>query len=153
MDENVQLTGSGSEGGKRRFGWLIFVLGLVLGSLATLGVVQRAIPYLRLAVFDRGAAFEGEVLRKEAAEGELRLRISSSEGVMLATFTQNLEEIGLLVEEGDLVAFSIPQYTPFVQNPDIQRVRKPEGPVGEPIPEAEAQEAQGSTQQERLEEK
>ena len=72
MDENVQLTGSGLGEKKRRYGWLIFILGLVLGSVATLGIVQRAIPYLQLSVFDRGVAFEGKVLKKQAAEQELQ---------------------------------------------------------------------------------
>jgi hypothetical protein len=151
MEDKVQVTGAGPGEKKRRYGWLIFILGLVLGSVATVGIVQRAIPYLRLSVFDRGVSVEGTVLRKQVAEGELRLRISSSEGVMLATFTQNLDEIELLVEEGDLVGLSIPQYTPFVQDPDIQRVRKPEVSTGGHLPAAEPQEVEGNAPEGRLE--
>ena len=46
--------------------------------------------------------------------------------MLLATFTQKVEEIDLLVEPGDRVTLRGVQYQPFLTDPRVDRVIKPE---------------------------
>lgn len=108
---------------KRRFLWG-FVLGLILGFLlAQLTPVwwERYLPEsLRM-----GRLVEGEVLDKEERSDQLLLKISTEDGVLLATFTDRLDEIDLLVENGDNITLRIRGYQPFLNDPPIERVQKP----------------------------
>jgi len=42
--------------------------------------------------------------------------------VLLATFTQKIEEIDLLVAEGYTTTIRLRAYSPFVENPVLERV-------------------------------
>ncbi len=48
------------------------------------------------------------------------------EGALLVTFRKKLVEIDLLVQEGDTVALGIKSYRPFVDDPELRAVRKPD---------------------------
>jgi hypothetical protein len=43
---------------------------------------------------------------------------------MLATFTERVAEIDLLVAPGDTVTLGVPRYQPFVENPSFEGVKK-----------------------------
>lgn len=115
---------------------LFFVLGLILGVV--LAVVAK--PYLlpRMPEFLRGKAkaTQGRVVAKRLQGDRLLLTVDASEGAVLATFTQKVPEIDLLVDDGDLVTLGLPGYEPFADNPPILAVKKKE--IGEPEPAAGA---------------
>ncbi len=69
---------------------------------------------------------ESLVLGKSREEGRLLLKLGTEGGVLLATFTEKVEEIDLLVEAGDQVTLRVAQYQPFLTDPGLDRVVKPE---------------------------
>jgi hypothetical protein len=69
---------------------------------------------------------EGIVVKKQQEVDRLLLTISAPEGAILATFKQKVTEIALLVDEGDTVSMNLRRYEPFVEDPTVVRVRKPD---------------------------
>jgi len=118
--------------GRRGRGLLVLLVGVVLGVGATILIPRWAEPYLP-EVFRTRALLEGEVLAKEMESDRLLLKVSTKEGVLLATFTQRQKEIDVLVETGDIVTLGVDRYQPFLEEPTIERMRKPERRV-EPAP-------------------
>ena len=53
------------------------------------------------------------------------VKIETSQGVILAAFTKRMAEVDLLVEPGDTIALALPGYQPFVDDPSIERVKRP----------------------------
>ncbi len=123
----------GTKGGR---GVLIaFVVGLVVGLVAAFVAQPLLGRRLPEAVRGKYEVLEGPVTAKQTEDERLLLTISTRAGAILATFKKRVDEINLLVEEGDTVALDVPGYQPFMQNPEIIRVAKPD-------PEAVAQEPQ-----------
>lgn len=106
--------------------WLLvaFVVGLALGVSGTLLGPRWLSPYVPEAIRAKGEHVEGKVTRKLKEEDRLLLTIVTKEGSILATFRKRIQEIDLLVEQGDLVTLSLRRYDPFVTDPVIERVRK-----------------------------
>ena len=73
-----------------------------------------------------GGSMESVVLGKSQEEGRLLLKLGTAGGVLLATFTERVEEIDLLVEEGDQVTLRVARYQPFLTDPRLDRVVKPQ---------------------------
>lgn len=73
-----------------------------------------------------GGSMESVVLGKSREEGRLLLKLETGGGVLLATFTQRVEEIDLLVEKADRVTLRVARYEPFLTDPRLDRVVKPE---------------------------
>jgi hypothetical protein len=99
---------------------------LVLGFLVGLAAAVLA-PGLRERLMPegwRGAPTEGVVEEKRSEEGRLLLTLVTADGAVLATFTQRVAEIDLLVAPGDTVSLSLDGYRPFVEDPEIARVIK-----------------------------
>ena len=118
---------------------LVFVLGLVVGALGATLLPGKLRPWLPKRVL--GAATDGEVAAK-GREGELLLlTVLTDEGATLATFSERVAEIDLLVEVGDRVSLGLGGYRPFVENPPIWSVRKLDR--GAPPREAEVEVRQG----------
>ena len=109
--------------------WFVFFI-LLLGIGLGLGAPSIAPKYLS-SYFPRGFAtgptgVQGTVVRKQAEDDRLLLTISSSNGALLATFQKKITEISLLVDEGDSVTLDVRVYSPFVTDPPILRVKKPD---------------------------
>ncbi len=119
--ETVDPQGQGQRHGHRL---RVLLLGIVLGIGLALVVARFARPYFS-DVFPSGPGVEGEVVDKELEAERLLLRVSTEQGLLLAVFTQNINEIDMLVESGDIVALRIDRYEPFVENPDIMSVQRP----------------------------
>lgn len=68
---------------------------------------------------------ESAVLGKSREEGRLLLKLETSGGVLLATFTERVEELDLLVEVSDRVTLRVSRYQPFLTDPRLDRVVKP----------------------------
>jgi hypothetical protein len=99
---------------------------LVLGIVGTFVVQPLLGRRLPEAVRGRYETLEGPVTAKQRQDERLLLTVSTRAGAILATFRKQVEEINLLVEEGDTVALDVPGYQPFMQNPEIIRVAKPD---------------------------
>jgi hypothetical protein len=102
---------------------LTFLVGILLGAIATVLVPGIVGPYMPEGLRDN-EPIEGQVLTKGMEQDRLLLRITSEEGVMLATFTQKQKEIDLLIENGDTVTLRVAHYQPFLEDPIIERVKK-----------------------------
>lgn len=110
--------------GHRGYSLLAFVLGLVLGALGAILGPRYAQPYLEnLGPFSHSAPASGRVVEKRLEEDRLLLRVSTDEGLTLAIFTRNLEDVDLLIGQGDSVELGAGRYEPFLHDPAILRVR------------------------------
>lgn len=108
-----------------------FLIGLVLGAVGVLLVepfLSRSLPE---AVRGKLETVSGRVTAKRMADNGLLLTVVTPEGATLATFTKRMNEIDLLVEPGDSISLSMPRYDPFLRDPEIGRVIKPEPRPGE----------------------
>lgn len=101
---------------------LLLLLGILIGIAAAV-----LFPTFRERLLPRGlrpAATEGTIAEKRLAEDRLLLTLVTGDGAVLATFTQRISEIDLLVAKGDTVGLSLDGYRPFVEDPQIVRVQK-----------------------------
>ena len=105
---------------------IIFLIGLGLGlSLPSLAP-KYLDPYFPKIMKPSTQEVKGAVVRKQSDPNRLLLTISSKEGAILATFLKKITEISLLVDEGDTVTLAVGEYAPFVTDPKILRVKKPD---------------------------
>ena len=130
---------------------LTFFIGLVLGIGGTYLATHILGPYLPEMLQRKGELVEGRVVAKEEKAPVLLLTIDTSQGALLATFTKKVDEIALLVQEGDGVELFLRRYEPFVEDPRIKRVLKGARPVVPPAPPEATLPA--PPQQEKVEEK
>lgn len=105
---------------------LTFVLGIVLGAVVASLWPRFVTPRLPAGLRSSAAAVEGTVIRKQRDGERLLLTIDTPEGAALATFTEKVPEIDLLVEEADVVTLGLGGYEPFLENPTIRGVVKVE---------------------------
>lgn len=96
-----------------------FVVGLVAGIAGTIIVPGLVRPVLGAR---EGEIFRGVVRDKQAETDRLILTVLTPQGTILATFTEQVAEIGLLIQEGDSLALEMQEYAPFVDDPMIGRV-------------------------------
>ncbi len=102
-----------------------FLLGLIAGAILVVVAPSWWQSLVPDALFP-GGSMESVVLGKSREESRLLLKLETGGGVLLATFTERVEEIDLLVEEGDRVTLRVAQYQPFLTDPRLDRVVKPE---------------------------
>jgi cell division septation protein DedD len=112
---------------KKRGGgfFLALLIGIALGVAGTILVPRWAAPHLP-GLFRGGESVGGQVLDKASEPDRLLLKVTTEQGVFLATFTQRQKEIDLLVDPGDTITVNVRRYEPFLENPAIEAVRKPE---------------------------
>lgn len=103
-------------------GLLVFLLGLGLGIGAPYLIERYFRDYLPPFLAFESHPLKGEVVRKQREPDRLLVTIVTEEGTILATFRQHLDEIDLLVEEGNAITIAVPGYEPFVTDPRILRV-------------------------------
>lgn len=128
-----------------------FLIGLVLGAVGVIVAQPFLGTNLSQAVRGKAKTVSGPVTAKRLGEDRLLLTVVTPEGATLATFTKRVNEIDLLVEAGDTLTLSMPEYDPFLRDPDIERVVKPESgqmgrrPAGEPDDETRGSGTEGDT--------
>jgi hypothetical protein len=105
-----------------------FVAGLLVGVIATVLVPKLVGPRLPRAISGHRELLDGVVTAKRMEPNRLLLTLPTAEGTILATFTEEVAEIDLLVQEGDSVTIEMQEYAPFANNPTIARVKKPTSP-------------------------
>lgn len=107
--------------------WTGLLVGLILGFLfaVTMNLFAPELldPYTRQFIpSDQIESVKGTVVKKQRESARLLLTLSTSNGVLLSTFTQKLEELDLLIAEGYTITIRLRTYSPFVENPVIERV-------------------------------
>ena len=101
-----------------------FIFGLILGILCMIYLPKYVRPYLPESMAKKETVLKGTVLAKENKGDALLLTVSTPEGALLATFKQKTGEIGRLINEKDEIQLTVPNYTPFIDEPKIIRVVK-----------------------------
>ncbi len=110
-----------------------FMAGLLVGVVGAIFVpriVQSALSTTGLR--EQQQLLPGTVNAKRAELDRLLLTIATSEGSILATFTEDIPAIDLLVREGDSITLETAGYKPFFDNPAIARVRTAQSPARPP---------------------
>jgi hypothetical protein len=112
-------------------GVLVLFVGMALGAgLAVIGP-RLAAPYIPEVLRGKDEVVEGDVVRKQREADKLLIMLVTPRGAILATFTKKVPEVDLLVAEGDGLTLGLPRFEPFVEDPEIQGVRK-KAPVSSP---------------------
>ncbi len=100
-----------------------FILGFLAAVIVDLVAPELLTPYTKQFVpATQFESIRGMVIKKERESNRLLMTLSTPKGVLLATFTQKIEEIDLLVAEGYATTIRLRAYSPFVQNPVVERV-------------------------------
>lgn len=107
-------------------GVVVFVVGVGAGLVGMQFVPPSVSPYLPSALQSQNEIVKGIVVKKYQEAERLLLTVSTPKGALLATFTKQIPEINLLVEEGDEVTLGLAHYAPFVHDPSIKGVMKPD---------------------------
>jgi hypothetical protein len=71
---------------------------------------------------------------KQRDGNRLLLKVATTQGPMLVTFTQKVAELDLLLERGDMVEPIARGYATFVDDPTLERVKRPAGAGVTPSP-------------------
>ena len=111
-----------------------FVFGLILGILGTIFLPNYVRPYIPDWAIGNATVVKGTVTAKLKKADALLLTVNTPEGALLATFTRKVDEISLLVNEKDVIEFTLPKYTPFIDDPRIMRIVKEQQATPEPAP-------------------
>ena len=75
------------------------------------------------------------------------LTLPTDGGTVLATFTVDLAEIDLMIQQGDSVALEVEEYAPFVENPKIARVVTISSPLADRAAQGETGADSSASQQ------
>lgn len=110
-----------------------FVVGVVLGVLAAVYLPGYVRPYLPDWLAGKVTIVTGAVTAKQRKDKALLLTVNTPQGAVLVTITKKVDEVGLLVNEGNTIEFALKTYSPFVEDPKISRVIKGE-PSASPEP-------------------
>ncbi len=117
-----------------------FLFGVVLGVLGMIFLPDYVRPYIPEWVMGKAIVVKGTVAAKQKKENVLLLTVDTPEGTLLATFKKKVDEVNLLINEKDVIEFTLPKYMPFIEDPKIIRVVKGQPAVPEPAPEAKPEE-------------
>jgi len=104
----------------------IFFIGVGIGYAGTQLMPTSVSKYLPVGLQPQTQVVKGVVVRKHKDGERLLLTVSTPQGALLATFTQHMSEIDLLVEERDEVTLGLAHYAPFIHDPVIKGVMKPD---------------------------
>lgn len=100
-----------------------FILGFLSAVIMDLVAPELLEPYTRQFIpATQIESVKGTVVKKERDSNRLLMTLSTPKGVLLATFTHKIDEIDLLVAEGYTATIRLRSYSPFVENPVIERV-------------------------------
>jgi len=109
-------------GGGRRAPW--FLAGLLLGIAGTVFLPGLLSPYLPAVFGGNRELLTGPILAEERDGDRLLLTVQAEPGAFIASFTQRVAEIAMLVAPGDTVTLAVDDYDPFIEDPDFEGVRK-----------------------------
>jgi hypothetical protein len=117
-------------------GFILFIFGLILGIAGTILLPAYVRPYIPEWAQEKTTAVKGTVMAKQKKGNTLLLTVNTPEGALLATFTRKVSEVNLLVNEQDVIEFTLTKYAPLIDDPKIIRIIKEPQTVPEPAPAA-----------------
>lgn len=125
MDLNLdELESAPTAKKSRRGGLLVLLIGIAIGVAGTLLLPRYWTPLLPESLRGGGEQVDGLVLAMGRDGDKLLITIDTQRGAVLATFTQRVAEVELLVRVGDTLTLGLDRYDPFVSDPAIAAVRK-----------------------------
>jgi hypothetical protein len=116
------------------------IVGLVLGIVGTIFLPGYVRPYIPEWAMGKATVVKGTIVAKQKKEHSLLLTVNTADGALLATFTKKVDEISLLVNEKDVIEFTLPKYAPLIDDPKIVRIVKEQPANPEPAPAAKSAE-------------
>ena len=110
-------------------GWVIListlVVGIVIGAVGMMKLPTRVDAYLPGMLRPAEKQLTGPVLGKQRERDRVLLKIAADHQVLVATFTEKIPEVDLLVAVGDTVTLDVPgRLGSFVENPSIEAVTR-----------------------------
>lgn len=114
--------GNGSGGRRRRWPWLL--AGVLLGVAGVLLLPRYLGPYLPDFFGVDSEVIRGQVVASERQDDRLLLTVDSDRGALLVTYRDRIDEIRLLVADGDSVVLRAREFRPFLEGPELVGVRK-----------------------------
>jgi len=112
-------------------GWVILSGTLLVGIALGAGVATRGpalvTAYLPRSINSSGERIEGEVVRKQRDGNRLLVKVVTAQGPMLVAFTQKAADLDVLLDPGDRVILVTSGYATFIDDPILERVKRPEG--------------------------
>ena len=110
-------------------GWVILIGSFLVGAVVGAGVATRGssliAPYWPKVASAPGEHIEGQIVRKQRDGNRLLVKVSTAQGPMLATFTEKVADLDVLLDSGDTVSLLVRQYATFVDDPILERVKEP----------------------------
>jgi hypothetical protein len=108
--------------------WRILIVTLLIGTgigvSAAIFLPGIADQYLPAALRLQAHVIEGQVTKKQREQNRVLLKVETDQRSVVATFTQKVPEIDLLVEPGDTITLVLHGKEPLMDNPSIERVRR-----------------------------
>lgn len=124
MDDLDLSVGEPPKKSKRSRSLIVFLVGLAIGLAGALLVPRYLGTYLPAGLGGGRETLEGPVLGKRQEDGRLLLTVDARQGAVLATFSERVAEIDLLVDVGDTVTLGVAGYEPFIDDPAFRGIRK-----------------------------
>src|SRR5437867_10132492 len=99
-------------------GWVILIGTFLVGLVVGVGVANRGpaliAPYLPKTVGGPSEHLEGQIVRKQRDGNRLLVKVSTTKGPMLVTFTQNVADLDVLLDAGDTVTLATSAYATLI---------------------------------------
>ncbi len=123
-------------------GWVILLGTFLVGLVVGVGIAQKGTAlvasYLPRGVSGApGERLDGQVVRKQRDGNRLLVKVSTPQGPLLATFTEKVADLDVLLDSGDTVTLLTHGYATFVEDPVLERVKEPpraQASSGSPAP-------------------
>ena len=113
-------------------GWTILTVTLLVGVAAG-ATGMRLLPSVVRAYAPAGLGThthvsDAAVTKKQREQDRVLLRVQDNDRPVLLTFTRRVPEIDLLIDPGDVITLALPDDQTFVEDPLIERVKRPTPP-------------------------
>jgi len=113
-------------------GWSILIGTFLVAVIVGAGVASRGTslitPYLPKVSSVPGEHIEGQIVRKQRDGNRLLVKLSTAQGPILATFTEKVADLDVLLDSGDTVSLLIRHYATFVEDPILERIKEASRP-------------------------
>ncbi len=115
---------------------MILIVTLAVGFVLGVGAAMRGpefiAPYIPKSVGGSGEHLDGQVVRKQRDGNRLLVKVTTTQGPMLVSFTQKAADLDVLLDPGDTVTFITKGYATFVDDPGVERVKGSERTASSP---------------------